>query len=52
MKYCPREEAPNHSWGHGDIWLREEGQGEGHYGHEVGYSIGGGLKVCHATLGL
>ena len=52
MGYFPREKDPNDSLGHGDICLEDEGQGEVHCGHEVGYSIGGGSRVCHEIPGL
>jgi len=38
MGYFPREKDINDSLGHVDIWLEDEGKGEGHYSHEVGCS--------------
>lgn len=52
MKYFPKKKDPNHSLGHGDIWIKEEDQGEGQCGHEVGYSVGGGLNFLHETVRL
>ena len=48
----PKEKDQNDSWGHGDIWLEDEVQGEGNYGHEIRYSIEGGLKVLHEAARL